>query len=487
VKPWIQRALTRLESSLEPPHAECNELDWKVSLSEDKARLVEHLCAFANHAGGGCLVFGVANNGALVGVTIPDIERITNQLTNLSRAAVEPTMQIDYEGFNFRGVDLLFIYIAESSFKPVHVRGKSDKDTFIRTGSSTRRAERQEVGAMMLHSKTPKWEDLHASLLLTDDEVHEALEIDYICSLLRKPAPTNSDERLRWMSDASFIERHHAGGAYITNLGAITAALDVNSFEALASKPVRVIIYDGLNKSQLRSDTPGRRGYAISFSNLIRYILGKIPTSEVIEEALRRTVPLYPELAIRELIANAIIHQDFSMSGGGPRVEIYADRMEISNPGKLLPTQSVDRLIGTQPEARNEKLSKAFRRYGICEDQGSGLIKAGLQIEVYGLPAIKFQQEPNHFKVTLYAPRSFAQMSAQERLDACYQHAQLKFFSSSTMTNKSLRERLKMPEKQRPMVSALINEALIKALIVPSNPQNKSRKYSEYIPSWAAK
>lgn len=487
MKPWMQRSLTRLESSLEPPHAECNELDWKVSLSEDKGRLVEHLCAFANHAGGGCLVFGVANSGALVGVTIPDIERITNQLTNLSRDAVEPTMQIDHEGFNFRGVDLLFIYIAESSLKPVHVRGKSDKDTFIRTGSSTRRADRQDVGAMMLHSKTPKWEDLHASLLLTDDEVHEALEIDYICSLLHKPAPTNPDERLRWMSEASFIERHHAGGAYITNLGAMTAALDVRRFEALVSKPVRVIIYDGLNKSQLRSDTLGRRGYALSFSNLIRYILGKIPTSEVIEEALRRTVSLYPELAIRELIANAIIHQDFSRSGGGPRVEIYADRMEISNPGRLLPTQSVERLIGTQPEARNEKLAKAFRRYGICEDQGSGLIKAGLQMEVYGLPAIKFQQEPNHFKVTLYAPRSFAQMSAQERLDACYQHAQLKFFSSSTMTNKSLRERLKMPEKQRPMVSALINEALLKGLIVPSDPKNKSRKYSEYIPSWAGK
>jgi ATP-dependent DNA helicase RecG len=106
---------------------------------------------------------------------------------------------------------------------------------------------------------------------------------------------------------------------------------------------------------------------------------------------------------------------------------------------------------------------------------------------MYGLPPIKFEQEGNHFKVTLFAPRSFAQMSATERLNACYQHAVLRYLSSSTMTNKSLRERLKMPEKQRSMVSVLIQDAIDNHLIAPSNPHNKSKKFSEYIPFWAAK
>jgi hypothetical protein len=53
------------------------------------------------------------------------------------------------------------------------------------------------------------------------------------------------------------------------------------------------------------------------------------------------------------------------------------------------------------------------------------------------------------------------------------------------MTNKSLRERLKMPEKQRSMVSNLIQEALLLKKIKPANPENKSRKFTEYVPFWA--
>lgn len=210
-----------------------------------------------------------------------------------------------------------------------------------------------------------------------------------------------------------------------------------------------------------------------------------LPQSEVIKQALREKRTVYPEIALREIIANALIHQDFSISGSGPLIEIFDDRVEVSNPGGLLPSKRLDRLIGTQPESRNEQLARTFRRYKICEERGSGLLKAGLETELYGLPPIHFSASSNHFKVTLFAPRTFARMSPQERLDACYQHAVLKYFSSGAMTNKSLRERLKMPEKQRSMVSVLIQEALDQGLIKAADPENRSRKFAEYVPAWA--
>ena len=487
MKPWLERSAALLTNTLTPPESECNELDWKLTLSEDKARLVEHLCAFANHAGGGCLVFGVASDSAVPGISLSEIERISNQITNLGRDAVEPAIQIDHAGLNHGGNDLLFVYIPESNVKPVHPRGKPEHESYIRSGGTTRKASRQDIGSMMLHSKTPRWEDLHATLLMTEDEVLVTLDSDHIFKLLDQTPPMNIEERLRWMQESSFIERRPAGGAYITNLGAITAARDLTPFEALQRKPARVVVFEGLNKSKLRSDIQGKRGVALTFPKLIQYVTNQLPTSEVIEQALRRKVTLYPTLALREVIANALIHQDFTVPGAGPLIAIFDDRIEISNPGNLLPSKTLDRLIGTAPESRNEKLAKAFRRYGICEEQGSGLIKAGLEIELYGLPPIKFEQESNSFKVTLFAPRTFVQMSAGERLNACYQHAVLRFLSSSTMTNKSLRERLKMSEKQRSMVSILIQEALDKHLIAPANPQNKSKKLSEYIPFWSAK
>jgi len=226
-------------------------------------------------------------------------------------------------------------------------------------------------------------------------------------------------------------------------------------------------------------------GYAISFQGLLQFVMSLLPQSEIIEEALRKKRTVYPEIALREIIANALIHQDFSVTGAGPLIEIFDDRIEVSNPGGLLPSKQLDRLIGTQPESRNEQLARAFRRYKICEERGSGLLKAGLAIELYGLPPIEFVAEPNHFKVTLHTPRTFAKMSVHERLEACYQHAVLKHYSGSAMTNTSLRERLKMPEKQRSMVSVLIQEAIDKRLVKPANPDNKSKKFAEYVPFWA--
>lgn len=210
-----------------------------------------------------------------------------------------------------------------------------------------------------------------------------------------------------------------------------------------------------------------------------------MPKSEIIAEALRREVPVYPELALREIIANALIHQDFTITGSRPTISIFDDRIEITSPGKLLPSKTVDRIIGTHPESRNEKLANAFRLYNICEQRGSGLMRAGLEVELFGLPPIKFEEEADHFTVTLFAPKSFSQMSASERLNACYQHALLKYLSSSRMTNKSLRERLKMPEKQRSMVSRLILEAVDKGIIAAANPESTSKKFTEYLPAWA--
>jgi len=486
MKPWVAKCLELLGSSLEPPPHELNEVDWKVALSSDKRRLTEHLCAFANHPGGGFLVFGIDRDANPKNLAIGEMEEIVNRIVNLGRDAVEPALQLDHKGVHFSGSDILLVYIPESLIKPVHKRGQSIEDTSIRSGGTTRRASRQDIGTMMLHSQTPRWENCHASLLLGDEELLSALVIDPILEMLDQPIPAGDEERLKWMTDSAFIVRHPSGGGYVTNLGAIAAAADLRKYPGLADKSARVIVYDGLNKGRTRSDIEGWRGYALAFQGLLKYVCNLLPRSEVIAQALRETVPVYPELALREVIANALIHQDFTVSGSRPLIEIYDDRIEISNPGKLLPSKSIERIIGTQPESRNEKLARAFRLYRICEQRGSGLFRAAQEVEVFGLPPIRFDEESNHFKVTLSAPRTFAQMSASDRLNACYQHALLKYRSSSVMTNKSLRERLKMPEKQRSMVSRLIQEAVDKHLIAPADPENASKKYTEYIPFWAA-
>lgn len=484
MKNWLNRALALLMSSLEPPRHELNELDWKAALSPNKKRLAEHLSALSNYPGGGFLIYGLDNSGSPVSISDAAVEQPTNQLANLGREAVEPPLALDHVVLDYDNERILIVHVPESPIKPVHLRGKGLDHAFIRSGGTTREASRQEIATLMLHSRTPRWEELHASMLVDEATLLAKLSAEPILNMLGRPVPSSPNEMLTWMEAEGFITRETSHGGYITNLGAIAAARKLSDFLDISRKAVRVIVYNGTNKANMKLEQEGTKGYAVSFQGLLQFVMLQLPQSEIIEQALRVKRTVYPEIALREIIANALIHQDFSVTGAGPLIEIFDDRIEISNPGGLLPSKQLDRLIGTQPESRNEQLARAFRRFRICEEQGSGLLKAGLQVEIYGLPPIKFEAGSNYFKVTLQSPKTFADMSARARLSACYQHAVLKHLSGSAMTNKSLRERLKMPEKQRSMVSALIQEALDRQLIKPADPENKSRKFSEYIPTW---
>lgn len=485
MKKWITAAVTTLDTSLGPIAHELNELDWKQNLSPKKDRLTQHLSAFANHPNGGVLVFGVDDQAAtLTGIQQDEAAAIVGQLANLGRSALEPPVAIDHAIVEFHGIPLLFVKVKESKTKPVHLRGKPLDHCFIRSGGTTRSASRQEVGALLLNSRNPLWEELRATTLLRPDEVLAKLDAESIHTLLERPMPQTNEELLRWLEDEKLIESD-GNGYYITNFGAIAAARRLEGFDGLERKRIRVIRYRGLNKVETIDETVGQKGYAIGFEGLITHLRRILPHSEVIEKALRREVSLYPEIALRELIANALIHQDFGISGTGPLIEIFDNRIEFINPGTLLSSKKLDRLIGTTPESRNEIFASAFRRYRICEERGTGFLKVITAIELYGLPPVAFELGENYFKVTLFAPRKFAEMSQTERIEACYQHAVLKYLSSSAMTNTSLRDRLKMHEKQRTQVSNLIRDALDAGRIKRKDPTSVSSKFAEYIPYWA--
>lgn len=481
-KYWIATTLLSLEQSLHPVPHEVNELDWKAELTDNKDRLTEHLMAFANYPNGGSLVFGVLDTGEVCGIGQDAVALIVNTLVNLGRDAIEPPMALDHAVVTFKNCPVLLVRIPEHPVKPAHRRGKTIEESWVRSGGTTRKASRQEVGALLLNSVSPCWEELRATSLLTLDEAIAKLDVLTVAKLLERPVPVEPDELSRWLVEEGLVVTE-GRGLYITNFGGIAAALKLEEFGTLARKRIRVIRYRGTNKVDTIDEVLGQRGYASGFEGLIGYLKRALPHSEVIRQSLRTEMSVYPEIALRELIANALIHQDFSVMGAGPMVEIYDDRIEITNPGTLLPGKRPDRLIGTTPESRNEQLASSFRRYRICEERGTGFQKVVGAIELFGLPPLVFTLQENAFRVTLYAPRKFSEMSQTERIEACYQHAVLQYLSSSTLTNTTVRARFKLHEKHRNQITNLISDAVTNGRIKRKDTGN-GKKFAEYLPYW---
>jgi ATP-dependent DNA helicase RecG len=192
---------------------------------------------------------------------------------------------------------------------------------------------------------------------------------------------------------------------------------------------------------------------------------------------------MYPELAIRELVANAIIHQDFNISGTGPMVEIFSDRIEISNPG--VPLIDTKRFLDQPPRSRNEDLAAFMRRINICEERGSGIDKVISEVENFQLPAPEFEVTSEHTKVILFAYKKLSDMDKDDRIRACYQHACLRYVSNEQMTNSSLRGRFSIEDKNYSMASRIIAETIDADLVRPYDPDSTSKKHAKYVPYWA--
>jgi ATP-dependent DNA helicase RecG len=314
------------------------------------------------------------------------------------------------------------------------------------------------------------------------DEVLRLLDYPAYFDLLERTLPANRDGIIKALVGDGLIEAGEAGGWRITNLGAVLFAKRLEDFPGLRRKAARVIQYRGNSRVETLKEQVGGKGYASGFEGLISYINGLLPSNEVIGQALRRTVPMFPELAVRELVANALIHQDFFVTGAGPMIEIFEDRIEITNPGE--PLVDPQRFVDTPPKSRNEALASLMRRFRICEERGTGIDKVVFEVEFYQLPAPLFEVPPGFTRTVLFAHRPLTAMSGPDRVRACYLHACLRYVLREDMTNTSLRARFGVEEHNRAVISRVIRETVKAGFIVAADP-DAAPKLMRYLPYWA--
>jgi predicted HTH transcriptional regulator len=317
---------------------------------------------------------------------------------------------------------------------------------------------------------------------ISEAEILKCLDYPAYFDLTDQPLPEGRQGIVSALEADKLIQQSDSGQWHITNLGAILFAKRLQDFGSLSRKAVRLILYKGNNKLETVRELEGNKGYAVGFEGLIDYMKTLLPSNEEIGKVFRAEVPMYPELALRELVANAIIHQDFSMTGTGPMIELFDSRLEITNPG--VPLMDTQRFLDTPPQSRNEILASFMRRIGICEERGSGIDKVVTQIEVYQLPAPIFEQTDKHTRVVLFAHKEYKDMDNMDRIRACYQHCCLKYVNKEPMNNTSLRSRLNINEGNSAMASRVIKQTVEDKLIRLYDPK-ANRKAYRYVPFWA--
>lgn len=456
----------------------------------DPGEIGEYLSAISNSAAlhakeAGFIAWGIADGThEMVGTRFrPRSTRVGNEeLENWLSCLLAPRIHFKVHEIEWEGRTFVLFEVPAAAHTPVRFKDAE----FVRVGSYKKKLRdypEKERALWATFSRRPVFEKESAKVSVAPDEVLSLLDYPAYFDLTGQRLPEDRDGILEKLEHEKLVLSTGDGRYDVMNLGAILLAKDLHAFEGLQRKAVRVVLYNGANRVETVREQAGRKGYAPGFAGLIGFINDSVPQNEVIGQALRAEVRMYPEVAIRELVANALIHQDFTAAGTGPMVEIFGDRIEITNPG--LPLIDTQRFLDAPPQSRNDLLASFMRRIRICEERGSGIDKVIDSVEVFQLPAPDFSVTHQHTRAVLFAYKGLNDMSRADRIRACYQHAGLQHVSNKQMTNASLRKRFSIKDENYSIASRIIAETLEAGLIKPHDPENRSRKHARYVPFWA--
>lgn len=454
--------------------SEHQNLEFKEAKTQlDFRKSCEYCVALANE-GGGFLLLGIADKPPrpVVGtLACNDVVGMAAKLFETIRFRVDVEEVIHPDG-------RVVVYHVPS--RPRGTAYHLDGKYLMRAGEELVPMTEDQLRKIFAEGE-PDWSEKHAKANVDDQTVIELLDTQTYFELLKLPYPKSQEGVLDRLVRERLIDS--LDGAYsIRRLGALLLARRLEDFDGLGRKAPRVVVYRGTSKIETKLDQPGTKGYAVGFQNLVRFVMSHLPQNEVIVDAIRKEVKLVPEIVIRELAANALVHQDLNKTGMSVMFEIYDDRVEISNPGE--PIVPVERFIDGY-QSRNERLADFMRRMGICEEKSSGVDKVVSTAEIYQLPAPDFRAGYNRTVVTIYGPKDFEDMDRDDRIRACYQHCVLKHVMRQQMTNQSLRERFHLPESKSAIISQIIAATVEAGQIKPDAAAGGSKKFARYLPGWA--
>lgn len=382
--------------------------------------------------------------------------------------------KIEYENKNIVVLIIPAAKWIETKFKGV---------AYIRMDSTTLPLDDFPDKKRMLWKKLVKnsFEEEIALQAVTADQVLQLLNFNTYYELLNRKVPEQKDDILTMLVNEGCISKKSSYSNLfdITNLGAILFARSFDNFKTLQQKAIRIIKYNGINRLNASSDVTFDEGYASSFKKILSYLMGILPGREEFKDGIREVKPAYPEIIFRELIPNAMMHQDFLIKGQQPRIEVFEDRVEILNAGE--PLIPVNRFLDMAPISRNEQLAKVMHKLHICEERGSGIDRIFEAIERNKMPAPNFRSENYSVTATVFINKKWENYTREDKINLCYQHCcYLYYLEHKAMTNQSLRERFNFGNKDHSVISRIIKDTKDAKLI--KNTQENSKKY---IPYWA--
>jgi len=405
-------------------------LEFKRDISSLKP-ILKTLVAFANTAGG-ILLIGLENDGTVYGVS--EVLQAEERLTNAIADSIHPALMPEIEIYSHNDKPLLILRVFHWK-GPFYLKADGPvKGVYVRLGSTNRQAGPEILAELQRSMQNRSFDQLPCPELSI-----KALDIKKVERVFTVIGQQIDEKKLESLE----LLVPHAGGFSVSNGGLILFGMDDVRQRYFPDARVSCARFRGTDKSEFidRIDIAGSVMNAID--EVPRFIRRNTRLAAKIENMHRQDIPEYPELAIREILVNAIGHADYSLRGMRILVGIYADRMEVQNPGMLPFGMTMEDLKAGVSKIRNRVIARVFREMGLMEEWGSGYKRVMHACQSGGYSEPDWEELGTAFRVIFYPhpavleyPRADVPVSVPVNVTA---NDRQRWFLEQLATNKHIR------------------------------------------------
>jgi len=334
-------------------------LEFKRDASSLKP-IMKTIIAFANTAGG-ALIIGREDSGKIIG--IQNSLLVEEQLASAIADTISPILMPEIELYTYNKKELLIIQVPHLHGAYYLKSEGPEKGVYVRLGSTNRQAGPEIIAELRRLPSGISFDQIFCSDADINDLDREKLKRVFL--MMGRKFDTHKLESLG-------IAGLHAGKLAPTNGGVILFGKDEIRERYFPDARVSCARFKGKDRTEFidRLDIEG--GILNAIDEVPKFIRRNTKMAARIKTMKRQDIPEYPEVAVREVLINAIVHADYSLTGMRILVAVYDDRMEIQNPGMLPFGMTLDELKAGVSKIRNRVIARIFREMKLIEEWGSG-------------------------------------------------------------------------------------------------------------------
>ena len=379
---------------------ESKNIEFKREIPSNHEKFLKDIIAFSNCTGGKVIIGIEDETNKVHGIGDVSPFKLSDSISTMISDACTPQIEPDITVGTIEEKTILIIDIAPGKFRPYHLKSRGkEASTYIRINGTSRPAELYKLKELELEGRNISYDTMQDIGNKYDPDKTKKL-----CEKMKQIAMDSCSDEMQKENIKSLTVEKLLDFGVLCKVGndlCPTHAFNLLTDNTERNARIKCAVFKGTTRDIFIDKKQFDGPIYEQVEDAYQFVLRHINLGAKIEGIYRQDIYELPGSAVREMIANAVVHRSY-LDAGEIQVSIYDDRVEVASPGMLYGGLDFETAKRGTSKCRNAAIAEAFQYMHIVESWGTGIPRIISKCELYGLQEPKFEEFGNGIMVTLF-------------------------------------------------------------------------------------